>query len=85
MRRFNVNETSGELRFELEAAFGPEAELVDLTEDLKKAARREKEAEKATNVGYEMFCLPCDKIVEPVMIDHWDAPECPDCGSISLD
>lgn len=34
MQHFNVNETSGELRFELEAAFGADAELVDLSDEL---------------------------------------------------
>jgi len=85
MKRFNVNETSGELRFELEAAFGPNAELVDLTEDLLKSEQVGDEAADPSSVGYEMFCLRCDKTVEPVMMDDWDAPECPDCGSISLD
>jgi len=36
-------------------------------------------------LGYEMFCLPCHKTISPVMMEHWDAPECPLCGSISLD
>lgn len=35
VRRFNVADTDGEERFELEATFGPDAELVDLTDVLR--------------------------------------------------
>jgi Zn finger protein HypA/HybF involved in hydrogenase expression len=36
-------------------------------------------------MGYKMFCLPCHKTITPVMMEHWDAPECPLCQSIDLE
>lgn len=43
MERFTPSDRSGEERYELEAAFGEDAELVDLTEDLRAAAEEDEE------------------------------------------
>lgn len=41
MERFSPSDRSGEERAELEAAFGEDADLVDLTEDLRELAEED--------------------------------------------